>query len=448
MQNKRKKSTRRKKKKSLAKRFFRIVFSILTLYFIGVVCFFVYAFIADKPSNNDSFVDKVVNKVAPKAPERTLALIACTDEGEGRTDGIMLIDYNSVNNQISVVSIPRDTKVNIPPDMWEVMVQNEPSIAYDDPSFKKINSIPNYGKEQGIEFLKTYLEDLLDVKIDYYAHFNFEGFRYIVDSVGGIEFDVPQSMYYSDPTQDLYINLKPGVQLLDGDKAEQLLRFRSYPQGDLKRVEVQQAFMKKFFEKVVSLDSIVSNPKAYFTTLTQYIDTNFTVADALKYVGEIKELNVSNTQTYTLPCTTETISGVSFVIVDEQEVKDFAYEVFKKPTVNPEDIVYEDSFDKSIQVLNGSYKTGFASKTKELLEDNGYIIGNIGDSQDAKSEETKIYVATIGQGDDLQKFFTNSKIMVNPQKTQEFGYDITIVLGTDEKLKENTTQISDDNSSN
>lgn len=448
MQNKRKKRNRRKKKKSLAKRFFRIVFSILTLYFIGVVCFFVYAFITDKPSSNDSFVDKVVNKVAPKAPERTLALIACTDEGEGRTDGIMLVDYNSVNNQISVVSIPRDTKVNIPPDMWEVMVQNEPSIAYDDPSFKKINSIPNYGKEQGIEFLKTYLEDLLDVKIDYYAHFNFEGFRYIVDSVGGIEFDVPQSMYYSDPTQDLYINLKPGVQLLDGDKAEQLLRFRSYPQGDLKRVEVQQAFMKKFFEKVVSLDSIISNPKAYFTTLTQYIDTNFTVTDALKYVGEIKELNVFNTQTYTLPCTTETISGVSFVIVDEQEVKDFAYEIFKKPTINPEDIVYEDSFDKSIQILNGSYKTGFASKTKELLEDNGYIIGNIGDSQDAKSEETKIYVATIGQGDDLQKFFTNSKIMVNPQKTQEFGYDITIVLGTDEKLKENTTQISDDNSSN
>lgn len=454
MQNKRKKSTKRKKKKSLAKRFFRIVFSILTLYFIGVVCFFVYAFIADKPSNNESFVNKVVNKVSPKVPERTLALIACTDEEEGRTDGIMLIDYNSVNNQISVVSIPRDTKVNIPPDMWEVMVKNEPLIANDDPSFKKINAIPNYGKEQGMEFLEKYLEDLLDVEIDYYVHFKFEGFRYIVDSVGGIEFDVPMRMKYSDPMQDLYIDLQPGLQLLDGDKAEQLLRFRKnnnntgYSRGDLERVEVQQEFIKKFFEKIVSLDSITSNPKAYFTTLTQYINTNFTITDALKYIGEIKEINVSNTQTYTLPCKTETISGKSFVIVDEQEVKDFAYEIFKKPTVNPEDIVYEDSFDKSIQILNGSYKTGFASKTKELLEDNGYIIGNIGDSQDAKSEETKIYVATIGQGDDLQKFFTNSKIIVNPQKTQEFGYDITIILGTDEKLKENTTQISDDNSSN
>ena len=441
MQNKRK--HKKKKKKSLIKKFFRIVFSILTLYFIGVVCFFVYAFVTSDPNNNGgTFVDKVVDKVAPKAPERTLALIACTDEGEGRTDGIMLVDYNSVNNQISVVSIPRDTKVSIPPDMWEVMVQNEPSIAYDDPSFKKINSIPNYGKEQGMEFLQTYLEDLLDVEIDYYAHFNLEGFRYIVDSVGGIEFDVPQRMYYSDPTQDLYINLQPGLQLLDGDKAEQLLRFRSYPQGDLKRVEVQQAFMTEFFKKVVSLDSIVSNPSAYFTTLTQYVDTNFTINDGLKYISEIKEVDVSNTQTYTLPCTTQTISGVSFVIVDEQEVKEFAYEVFKKPTVKPEDIVYVDSFDKSIQVLNGSYTSGLAGKTRDLLQSNGYIVGNIGDSLDTKSEETKIYVSEIGEGNDLQQFFTNSKIIVNPQKVEEFGYDITIVIGTNDVLKEDISKTS------
>ncbi|WP_317366491.1 LCP family protein [uncultured Tyzzerella sp.] len=454
MKNKNKKGRKKRKKKSLTKRFFKIVFSILTVYFIGVVCFFVYAFISNEPSNNNTFVNKVVDKVAPKPPERTLALIACTDEAEGRTDGIMLVGYNSVNNQISVVSIPRDTKVSIPPDMWQVMVKNEPIIANDNPSFKKINSIPNYGKERGMEFLQRYLEDLLDVKIDYYAHFNFEGFKYIIDSVGGIEFDVPQRMHYSDPTQDLYINLQPGLQLLDGDKAEQLLRFRKdnnnvgYARGDLQRVEVQQAFMTKFFEKVLSIDSIISNPKSYITTLTKYIDTNFTISDALKYVGEVKEVDISNTQTYTIPCTTKSISGISFVIVDEQEVKEFAYEVFKKPTINPEDIVYEDSFDKSIQILNGSYTSGLAGKTKELLEDNGYIIGDIGDSQDTKSEETKIYVSDVGQGNDLQKFFTKSKIVVNPQKVQDFGYDITIVIGTGDELKDISTQISDNTSSN
>lgn len=447
MQNKKKK--RKRKKKSPIKRFFKILFSILTIYFVGVACFFVYAFITSDPKNNSdnaTFVDKVVDKVTPQAPERTLVLVACTDEGEGRTDGIMLIDYNSINNQISLVSIPRDTKVSIPPDMWEVMVQNYPEIKYDDPSFKKINAIPNYGKDRGIEFLQKYLEDLLDVKIDYYVHFNFEGFRYIVDSVGGIEFDVPQRMYYSDPTQDLYIDLKPGLQHLDGKKSEELLRFRSYPQGDLKRVEVQQAYLKEFFKKVVNVQSIISNPKAYFTTLTKYIDTNFTINDGLKYLGEIKELDVNNTQTYTLPNTTETISGVSFVIVDEQQAKDFAYEVFKKPTVKPEDIVYVDSFDKSIQVLNGSYTKGIAGKTKELLENNGYIVGNIGDSPEIKSKETKIYVSEIGQGNDLQKFFTNSQIMVNPNKVSQFGYDITIIVGTDDELKDISTQITEESS--
>ena len=446
MQNTTKTKKKRKRKPRPILKFIKIVFSILIIYFIGVMCFFVYAFINGTPNANEggTFIDKVVDKVVPKAPERTLVLVACTDEGEGRTDGIMLVDYNSINNQISVVSIPRDTKVNIPSDMWEIMTENYPEIKNDDPSFKKINAIPNYGKDRGIEFLQTYLEDLLDVKIDYYVHFNFEGFRYIIDSIGGIDFDVPQRMYYSDPTQDLYINLKPDMQHLDGEKAEHLLRFRSYPQGDLKRVEVQQAFLNEFFKKIVSVDTIISNPETYFNTLTQYIDTNFTISDGLKYVGEIKELDVNNTQTYTLPCTPETISGISFVIVDEDELKEFAYEVFKKPTVKPEDIVYEDSFNKSIQVLNGSYTSGFAKKTKELLENNGYIIGNIGDSSDVKSEETKIYVSKIGQGNDLQKFFTNSKIVVNPEKLKKSGYDITIVLGTKEELKENSTEVSED----
>ena len=446
MQNTKKRKKKRKRKPRPILKFIKIVFSILIIYFIGVMCFFVYAFINGTPNANEggTFIDKVVDKVVPKAPERTLVLVACTDEGEGRTDGIMLVDYNSINNQISVVSIPRDTKVNIPSDMWEIMTENYPEIKNDDPSFKKINAIPNYGKDRGIEFLQTYLEDLLDVKIDYYVHFNFEGFRYIIDSIGGIDFDVPQRMYYSDPTQDLYINLKPDMQHLDGEKAEHLLRFRSYPQGDLKRVEVQQAFLNEFFKKIVSVDTIISNPETYFNTLTQYIDTNFTISDGLKYVGEIKELDVNNTQTYTLPCTPETISGISFVIVDEHELKELAYEVFKKPTVKPEDIVYEDSFNKSIQVLNGSYTSGFAKKTKELLENNGYIIGNIGDSSDVKSEETKIYVSKIGQGNDLQKFFTNSKIVVNPEKLKKSGYDITIVLGTKEELKENSTEVSED----
>ncbi len=446
------------KNKSLTKKFFKIVFSILTIYFIGVVCFFTYAII--KSDSNDiqgggNFINKLANKVTPKPPDRTLALVACTDKDSFRTDGIMLVDYNTINNQITVLSIPRDTKVtDIPDDMWEVMVQNYPIIAGDNRKNKKINSIPRYGNEQGIEFLKRYLEDWLEIEIDYTAIFDLEGFRYIIDSVGGIEFDVPMRMNYYAPDQDFRIDLQPGPQLLDGAKAEQLLRFRQnsdgtgYARGDLQRIEVQQEFMKKFFEKVTSLDSIISNPKAYFTALTKYVDTNFTITDAVKYVGELKEIDVTNTKTYTLPhIDQKRLSTGDVLIMGDEEVKNLAYELFEAPTINPEDIVYVDSFDKSIQILNGSYTKGMAGNARDILQNNGYIVGSIGDSLDAKSKETKIYVSEIGQGNDLQQFFTNSKIIVNPQKTKDFGYDITIVIGTDDTLKNISTQQSNESSS-
>ena len=445
MNNKRYKK-KKKKKKSLTKKFFRIVFSMLTVYFIGVVCFFVYAYIEDgkNASEGGGILNTIAEKVTHKLPERTLGLIAVNDEGDSRSDTIILIGYNSVNKQITTVNIPRDTIISIPDEWWPIMVKNYPVIKNDNKDMKQINVLTYYGNERGMEFLETYLEDLLNVKIDYYAHFNLAGFRHLIDSVGGIEFDVPIRMKYSDPSQNLYIDLQPGLQVLDGAKAEQLLRFRKdnynrgYERGDLQRIEVQQDFMKVFFKKIVNIDSILSNPKAYYDTLKQYIDTNFGLSDALKYLPELKNLDTTNINTYTIP---HTLSG-DRVKVDENEVKDFAYEVFKAPTIKPEDIVYEDSFDKSIQVLNGSYTKGMAGKTKVLLQDNGYIVGNIGDSLDSKDKETKIYVAKHGQGNDLQKFFTNAKIIVNPEKALKFGYDVTIVVGTDDKLKEDVKDAS------
>ncbi len=435
MKNSRKKQ--KKRKKSLVGRFFKIMLFILTIYFVGLISFFAYAYLNnDKENNNSNLVTNIVSKVSPKLPERTIGLIACTDSGDNRADAIMLVCYNSINKEISTVSIPRDTKVSIPSDMWNIMVQNFPIIANDNPDMKKINSITYYGKEMGMQFLQEYLEKLLDIKIDYYLKFSFDGFRYIVDSIGGIEFDVPMRMKYSDPTQDLYIDLQPGIQLLDGDKAEQLLRFRKdnynrgYSRGDLERIEVQQKFIKVFLEKALSINSILSNPKAYLSALNQYVDTNFGATDALKYLPELKNISSENIKSYTIPCSQDMINGHSYVIIDDETAKDFAYDIFKKPTVKQEDIVYEDSFNKSIQILNGSYTSGVASKSKELLEQNNYFVSHIGDFNGEKVEETRIYVAKEGQGTDIQKLFPNSKILVNPEKAENFGYDITVIIGT------------------
>lgn len=424
-------------------KFLSIVLGILSVYAVIVIAFFTYAFFTDTSEKGgiiNGIVDKVSDAIEPTLPDRTLALVAVTDIEEGRTDTIILVDYNSINNKVTLMSIPRDTKVTVPQDMYNVMISNYP-VLKNQSSTMKINAINNYGNERGMEFLKEYIEDMLDVTIDYTALLHIDAVRYLVDSVGGIEFDVPRNMYYSDPTQNLLINLKAGLQLLDGNSAEQLLRFRSYGDGDLTRVEVQQEFIKLFLDKIFSMDSIISNPSAYLTALIDYVETNFKITDALKYIKEINKIDMSNIENYTMPVIIQ--DGSSYLLTNSTEIKEFAYELFNKETIRPEDIVYESSYHKSIQVLNGSNTSGIAKLTKEYLEDNGYLVSSIGDSSDAKSEETLIYVSKEGYGYDIKALFKNANVVVNPVKTAGFGYDITVVVGTNDEFAKSTSGEND-----
>lgn len=84
---------------------------------------------------------------------------------------------------------------------------------------------------------------------------------------------VPQDMYYSDPVQGLYINLKEGQQHLDGDQAEQLVRFRKYPTGDLGRIEVQHQFFSAFVSKILDSETIISNAPQLIKAAFEYVDT-------------------------------------------------------------------------------------------------------------------------------------------------------------------------------
>ena len=111
------------------------------------------------------------------------------------TDTIMVARFDCDNHTANIVSIPRDTLVNVP---WAV---------------KKVNSV--YGSA-GIDGLVTEIEDLVGFGIDSYAVVNTYVFQQIIDCIGGVYFDVPIYMYYDDPEQDLHISLAPGYQLLNG----------------------------------------------------------------------------------------------------------------------------------------------------------------------------------------------------------------------------------------
>ena len=162
-------------------------------------------------------------------------LLVGTDMDDGNTDTIMVASYDTVNQDVSIMSIPRDTMINA---SWDI---------------KKINSVYSRSGD-GIDALLKRVKTLVGFTPDFHVKVDLKMFVELVDLVEGVEFDVPQDMNYDDPYQDLHIHLKKGVQVLDGEKAMELVRFRRYSEGDIKRVEVQQAFMKALIKECLSIE--------------------------------------------------------------------------------------------------------------------------------------------------------------------------------------------------
>lgn len=427
---------KRKRRMSPAKKFLTIVLAVLGVYIVALGIFTLAAYLSDDP--NDKPLDILTSVVGGKVPERTNFVIMCTDEEGTRTDTIMVGCYNSVTNGIDIMSIPRDTLVSATAANFEIMQERNPSLGS---NVMMVNSIHSYaGSEDGPEMLTEELANLLDISIDYYIRVDFDAFHYFIDSIGGVDFDVPRDMKYDDPTQDLHIDLEAGMQHLDGEKAEQLVRFRKdnygggYALGDIDRIQVQQDFFKALVKKAVSADTIKSNPQAYLTTLFKYVTTNAGIKDALKYISVVDKLDTDNINTYTLPGTTRNNRW----IMDEEQTESIVYEVFKRPS---EEILAEqeaetngtaptDSKSASIQVLNGGYTNGKASEVQDMLSEAGYNVADIGTYEGDKEEATRIYVNQNGLGEDLTEYFTNAKVIKDSSVTGD--YDIVIVVGTDE----------------
>lgn len=214
-------------------------------------------------------------------------LLVGTDKGDGNTDTIMVVSYDTVNQDISIMSIPRDTMIN---ESWDL---------------KKINSV--YSRTGGsVDALANRVRKLIGFKTDFYVKVDLSMFVQLVDLVGGVEFDVPQDMKYSDPYQDLYIDLKAGVQTLDGEHAMQLVRFRRYAQGDIKRVEVQQAFMKALIKECLSFNNW-GKVKAYIELALENVQTDLEFGSVVWFAANVlgmndaPMLNMDDVYTCTLP---------------------------------------------------------------------------------------------------------------------------------------------------
>lgn len=198
-----------------------------------------------------------------------------TDEGDYRTDTIIVGALDLKNNSVELVSVPRDTMIDV---SWNV---------------KKINSAYSVG---GIDRLKTELKKILGFTVDFYAVIDMEAFVQIVDTIGGVEFDVPTRMYKEDP----WISLYPGVQTLSGEQALQFVRYRDYPMGDIERIAAQQSFLKATFSQAFRLKNIFKI-KSLVDILKENMSTDLT-AENMVWLGiQLLRVDSGNIHFHTLP---------------------------------------------------------------------------------------------------------------------------------------------------
>jgi cell envelope-related function transcriptional attenuator common domain len=211
------------------------------------------------------------------------------------TDVIMLVSYNITDDEIAVMQIPRDTYIEI------------------NGSAQKINSmyaiLYNAAKRNGDSdpmksAMKSFVDILqksLNVKIDFNAFVNLDGFKNIIDAIGGVEIDVPYDMHYSDPEQNLYIDLKKGHAVLDGDKSEQFIRFRSdYIEGDIGRVNAQKLFMTALLKQIESSLTLTKIPKIASEAIKN-TTTEISLNDTVYFAKAALSADVSNAVMFTLP---------------------------------------------------------------------------------------------------------------------------------------------------
>lgn len=269
--------------------------------------------------------------VSSEAKDQLLNIALLGTDGDGfRTDVNIVASLNLTTKEVHLISVPRDTRVVMTDDMIAYLEKNGRTIPQANGVYGqcKLTEVHAYaGEGNRSTFTVAMLEEILGIDIDYYVKVDLDAFKDIVDAVGGVEFDVQERLYYSDPAQGLYIDLYPGPQLLDGEKAEMLVRFREgYAQKDLKRIEVQQEFLKAFISQVCSSDKIMSNLDSYIKIFMEKVESDMPVATALKYAGYIKEIDLAAITTDTIPG-----EGGAYFDMDEEGTKELVdYRIYGK----------------------------------------------------------------------------------------------------------------------
>lgn len=341
----------------------RLLYVFLVMVLAGSVVHFLPK---DQPGETGSLINII--KRRPPFPEEKqilhfLMLGIDPYDKPARTDTIIYTRADLKNKVVYMLSIPRDSRVEIP-----------------EHGMDKINHAHVFG---GTELTKACVENLLNVKIDYVVLTNIDAFVKAVDILGGVDINVEKRMKYTDRHGGLYIDLQPGWQTLDGEKSMHYVRFRHDAEGDIGRIRRQQQFIKSVMEKAISLSKL---PKigAVYREISEGIETNLNVTQMAWLANFMRKLGPEHVHMDMLPGTPEMINAISYWIPYPP-----GYEKILERMDKGE--AYFFRAELHVRLYNKSALRGAATRAKNLLEDEGFAFFSTRTASSHPLAETEVH---------------------------------------------------------
>ena len=378
--------------------------------------------------------------------------ISTDQENVELTDTIMVASYNPNTQKATLLSIPRDTYTG----------KNTAKAT----AYEKMNAL--YSRKSDAQTTLDAVNEITGLDIKYYVVVKTEALIKLVDVIGGVTFNVPIDMDYDDKSQDLHIHLEAGEQLLDGDKAEQLVRFRhnnngtSYPEeygdNDIGRMRTQREFIMQVLKQTLKPENVFKIGQIMDVAKEDVI-TNIDFDAAKDYIPYAVEFNTDNLLTASLPGTTpswEKTNNVSIFVVDKKETEKLIQELFYDRDIETEDgetttndnntsseegnstnkttttTSTKNSSQIKIEVLNGSGESKKLQSVVNKLQNAGYNITRTG-STNTTSKTTIINKKNVQNTtlQDIKEAIETGSITNSESSSSKV--DITIIIGKDYK---------------
>ena len=366
--------------------------------------------------------------------------ISTDEEGALLTDTIMVASYNPNTQKATLLSIPRDTYTG-----------KNPSKAT---AYEKINSI--YSRKKDPQDVLDEVNEITGLNLEYYAIVKTAGFIKLVDAIGGVTFNVPIDMDYDDTSQDLHIHLKAGEQVLDGDKAEQLVRFRhnndgtSYPEeygdNDLGRMRTQREFIMTVIKQTARVENIFKIGEI-LDVAEENVITNIDFNAIKDYVPYAVEFNTEDLLTATLPgvSTNKNEVGTWVYVYDEEETATLIQELFydrdKEETSDENDTTGKENTTSStistknkteikVEVINGTGTSSNLQEAVDALKKAGYNVTRTG-STNTTTKTVIMNKKNIGDAvlEGIEQVLNTGTIQDSSSSSSKV--DVTVILGRD-----------------